>query len=205
MITLFRKWSLFYDSKIVRLLYFDRVQPYIVKELSLVLKNLQGKSLRCIDVACGTGEILCRLAGEFPDVSFVGVDLSDDMIDVARAKCGAMPNIQFVSANAIRLPFEDNFFDLSICTDAIHHFSVPEKILAELYRITNRTGWVFVADPAYDTLFQRIIVGTFGITLDKPIRYYPKKDLRAMIAGAGFSPISPGYKYFTNVFLAQKR
>jgi ubiquinone/menaquinone biosynthesis C-methylase UbiE len=201
---LFSKWSHFYDSKLIKLLYFDRVQPSILEELAGIIKKFSGKTLRCVDVACGTGEIIFKLASQFPDIEFIGTDFSEAMLRVARVKCSMLPNTQFVLANVQELPFEHDAFDLSICTDALHHFSSPAESFAEIRRITKKGGHVFVADPANDTFLKKIILKLFGTIFDKPQKYYSREEVEDLLAHTNFTTALYRYRYFTNLFIAEK-
>ena len=48
----------------------------------------------CLDLACGTGDITFRLASKYPDGSIIGLDLTEPMLERARARCTA-PHIHF--------------------------------------------------------------------------------------------------------------
>jgi ubiquinone/menaquinone biosynthesis C-methylase UbiE len=49
-------------------------------------------------------------------------------------------------ANAQRLPFKTNHFDLAVSLFALHHFSNPKRALCEMGRVTCHQGKLIVAD-----------------------------------------------------------
>jgi ubiquinone/menaquinone biosynthesis C-methylase UbiE len=57
--------------------------------------HLKGEAV--LEVACGTGRIAIRLAQQ--GVKVTGMDLSADMLDVARGKSGGMPNVRWVAGD----------------------------------------------------------------------------------------------------------
>ncbi len=64
---------------------------------------------RVLDVGCGSGLQSVYLARHADRVE--GIDLSSELIEVARERCRTTPNVNFQVANACKLPFEDNSFD----------------------------------------------------------------------------------------------
>src|SRR5437773_4440527 len=74
------------------------------------------KGARVLDVGCGTGEIVARLADRFPGTSFVGVDLEESHLERARAKCaGFGSRVRFQREDALALSFAAAEFDLVVC------------------------------------------------------------------------------------------
>lgn len=65
---------------------------------------------RLLDVCCGTGVMTRDLASKALDGSVVGVDFSPAMLAVARHNV-VVPNVEFVEADALHLPFGDASFD----------------------------------------------------------------------------------------------
>lgn len=103
--SLFKNYSEKYDKEI----FVQGTKgecDFIEKEINF------DKSLRIIDVGCGTGRHSIELAGRAYDIT--GIDLSDSMLQKAREKaekCGL--DISFLKHDARNLPFE-NEFDLAI-------------------------------------------------------------------------------------------
>ena len=95
---------------------------------------------RVADVGCGTGLSL----GEYPaGVNVVGVDLSEDMLALARRRT-PRARVDLVRADAMRLPFPDGAFDATLCAFVISVVSDPPALAAELARITRPGGRVFI-------------------------------------------------------------
>lgn len=88
-----------------------------------------------LDVATGTGNTAFALAPYVRRV--VGVDLTREMLLEARriADERSIANTDWVIADAERLPFQDETFDLYAVRAAPHHFHDVDAFLAEAYRV----------------------------------------------------------------------
>jgi ubiquinone/menaquinone biosynthesis C-methylase UbiE len=101
---------------------------------------------KILDVATGTGILAYELAKLGHTV--VGVDLSTNMITQARAKHANNPQLHFQQADATRLPFENNEFDVSAISFALHDMAheIQLKVLEEMKRVTKANGQLLVVD-----------------------------------------------------------
>ena len=101
---------------------------------------------RVLDVACGPGFVSCELARVADQT--VAVDITPEFLEMAerRARAEKLHNISFEYAEASRLPFPDNTYDLAICRAAFHHFEDPSAVACEMARVTKDDGGVVIAD-----------------------------------------------------------
>src|SRR6185295_6654496 len=77
-----------------------------------------------LDVGCGTGEIVARLAAKFPAASFAGVDLERPHLARAAERCAPFgPRVRFEYGDALELPFPDAAFDMVICRHVLQAVS----------------------------------------------------------------------------------
>lgn len=103
------------------------------------------KGSRILDVATGTGEQALAFARKGYDV--VGIDLSEDMLRVAKRK-KRVGNAKFELADATSLPFEDGSFEVTCISFALHDMpsTIREKALKEMVRVTKPKGMVLIVD-----------------------------------------------------------
>lgn len=102
---------------------------FIVSRLAQLMKiRAQGDYL---DAACGTGNYTTALAENFGG-SWRGIDQSSQMIEAARAKTN---RVSWQMANVESLPFENETFDGTVCTLAIHHFGSLNAAFGEIRRV----------------------------------------------------------------------
>jgi ubiquinone/menaquinone biosynthesis C-methylase UbiE len=104
---------------------------------------------RVLDVGCGSGATNLTLADQFPDSEFVGIDLSDPLLEMAREKArqrGVAQRVRFEKADVLDIPFEDDFCDVLINLNMVHLVGDPLRMFAEMERVLTPTGFLFVAD-----------------------------------------------------------
>ena len=99
---------------------------------------------RAIDVGTGAGALALALAPLVREV--VGVDRVPELLELARDRAVAHPNVSFVEGDAEHLPFGDRSFDLACTLRTLHHVPRPELVLAELVRVTRPGGRLLVVD-----------------------------------------------------------
>jgi SAM-dependent methyltransferase len=74
----------------------------------------------------------------------VGLDPVPELLELARAR--AAPNTEFVEGDGTALTYPDGAFDLAGTHRTLHHVAQPERIVAELARVTRPGGHVLVVD-----------------------------------------------------------
>lgn len=97
-----------------------------------------------LDIGCGTG-LFTRQIAEHTDAHVTGIDISADLLAVARASTTS-PLIRYVEGDAMHLPFEDGTFDVVCGSSVLHHFDF-DRSLAEIYRVLKKGGRIVFAEP----------------------------------------------------------
>jgi ubiquinone/menaquinone biosynthesis C-methylase UbiE len=122
-----------------------------------------------LDLGCGTGRLLNRLAKTFPDLHGMGVDLSSQMLQVARRNNCYHPRLIFVEGKAESLFFAQEQFDAVFSTISFLHYPEPKQVFAEVTRVLKVGGKFYLVDfsvPHQEELQIKHIVG--GIRLYSP-------------------------------------
>ncbi|MEQ1891297.1 MAG: class I SAM-dependent methyltransferase [Planctomycetota bacterium] len=105
---------------------------------------------RILDLGCGTGELVTRLAREYPEASITGVDLHEPHLALARERCREFgARVRFTPGDAFALDFAAGSFDLVLCRHMLQAVPGPERVLAEMKRVTRAGGWLHVVAEDY--------------------------------------------------------
>jgi ubiquinone/menaquinone biosynthesis C-methylase UbiE len=105
--------------------------------------------IRVLDAGAGTGLLSLTLAKERPDLQLTGIDISEDMLQIARetaARNGLTGSGEFLQAAAEALPFADGSFDLIISNASLHLWKDPVKVFREIVRVTAPGGGCLIWD-----------------------------------------------------------
>lgn len=108
---------------------YATIQNYAIDKLISFIPS--GRSFRrIVEIGCGTGNLTLLLRRLFPESELVAVDLSNEMINVARLK---VENAEYLQDDAESLPreFYDRF-DMIISANSIHWFRNPFGFIKNL-------------------------------------------------------------------------
>jgi ubiquinone/menaquinone biosynthesis C-methylase UbiE len=132
-----RQWKIYsevqLDSKNKTTLSEDRISIALGKSLDSI------KGLKIIEAGSGAGrftEILLKYGAKV--YSF---DLSE-AVDANFKNNSGHPNLTIFQADIEKIPFQDNFFDISLCLGVMQHTPDTSKSLAELSRVTKKNGMI---------------------------------------------------------------
>ena len=145
-----------------------------------------------LDVACGPGFLTAALARRC--ATAFGVDATPALIERARghAPQQGIVNLRFHLGDAETLPFASARFDVVTCKAAFHHFTRPDRVLAEMRRVVKEGGRVMVADmlgaedaalATYQDRIERLCDPTH-------VRALPRSEFERLFASAGFQMLA---------------
>jgi ubiquinone/menaquinone biosynthesis C-methylase UbiE len=120
-------WAKHYDEKEVFLNSFEE------GSMGNFWGDLQGKKV--LDLGCGTGRLISEMLIDGGEVT--GVDVSDEMLKIAREK---FPNVEFVQGISSDLPFENDTFDVVVAAFLIVHVRDLRTTFREIHRVLKEGG-----------------------------------------------------------------
>ncbi len=173
--------------------------PIFDEALAVIGAYLAGDS-RVLDLGCGPGRELRRVAALVPRGEVVGVDLAAGMVEAAHAgaQSRGLDNCAFFQADAGELPPEFTArFDLVYSCLAHHHFPDPDAAAANALRCLRPGGVYCVVDPGpawFNALSEPLCrLGDPGW-----IGWKTPDQFRSLLEGAGFAracwiPLLPGF------------
>ncbi len=94
---------------------------------NFLLRHLPSNCHDVLEIGCGTGAFARRLAERSQQV--LALDLSPEMIRIARERSAQFPNIEFQLADVRDSPFHIGSFDCIASIATLHHLPFPEMLL----------------------------------------------------------------------------
>lgn len=165
---------------------YSRTRGVVWEELKF-LEDYVMASEKILDLGCGNG----RLWELFQEraVDYYGVDVSERLIEIAKSR---YPEAKFQVADALNLPFPDNFFDKIFSIAVLHHIPSKElrlQFLKEAKRVLKPNGLLILTvwdlwqrKTAWESLIKNIFLKLFGISkLDFKDIFYPWKSQNGKI------------------------
>jgi len=138
---------------------------------------------RILDCATGTGDLALEFKKAVgPEGEVLGTDFCPEMLESApeKSRWKNLP-VQFLVADVMNLPFENESFDLTSIAFGIRNVEDPERALREMARVTRRGGQVIVLEfgemdtplvgPLYHFYSERILPKIGGWLTGQPEAY----------------------------------
>jgi len=149
-----------------------------------VLRKLDQLSFnKLLDVSCGTGNLLSLISSKY-DAQIAGVDLSPDMLEIARDKLGEKADLRVGDSES--LPFDDESFNVVTCTDSFHHYPHPGNVLLEFKRVLKQEGHIIIADLSVPKPLRQLGNLLIPFTKDGDVRVYSEAEIRELLVNSGF-------------------
>ena len=104
-----------------------------------------------------------KVAERYPDRHYTGLDLTPAMIEQARKK--NIPNAEFVVGDCENFPFDENAFDVIICSNSFHHYPNPQAFFDSVKRCLRPNGRLILRDVTSDN---KVLVWLMN-TLEMPL------------------------------------
>ncbi|WP_436531174.1 class I SAM-dependent methyltransferase [Actinoplanes sp. HUAS TT8] len=138
-----RHWMLFLYDPFVKLAGLHRVHGELLDRAGV----RPGHTV--LEIGCGPGDLLLRLARREPRAELTGIDPDPAALRKARRKAGrhGLP-VRFAPAYADDLPFPDDSFDRVLSSYMLHHLDADQQVAAvrEVRRVLRPGGELHVVD-----------------------------------------------------------
>jgi ubiquinone/menaquinone biosynthesis C-methylase UbiE len=113
--------------------------------LEMALQLDLPKDARVLDIGCGPGEMVLDLMRN--EWRVWGIDIAANMIEIAKEKVAKAPQkneVHLATGDIEKLDFENQFFDLIICSGVVEYLPGDEKWMAEMSRILKPGGVLII-------------------------------------------------------------
>lgn len=151
---LFDAWAPNYDFLFLSVFY-QAVHKRLLEYVKLPDQS------NVLDLGCGTGRLLDRLATQFPQLHGTGLDLSTQMLNQARRRNRHHPRLIYIQGHAESLPFADGQFNAVFNTISFLHYPQPEQVFSEVSRVLSPGGCFYLVDSAPNKLISSRLHGRF--------------------------------------------
>lgn len=115
------------------------IQKFIAPSITINTQSI-------LDVGCGSGIITATLSKLYPNISITGLDLSEERFNHEKQAHSNLDNLTFVKANAKKMPFDNEQFDIVFIRFLLEYCQSPLSIIKEMTRITKPNGFVILQD-----------------------------------------------------------
>mgnify|MGYP000352322874 CR=1 FL=1 len=112
------------------------------KRFDLVKHHVELEHKRILDIGCGIGIYSEKFFKEGAEV--YGIDIDPENIEKAKK---IFPGIHFEIAQAEKLPFKDNFFDVVFLHEVLEHVEDDKKAISEALRVLKPGGKIIIFVP----------------------------------------------------------
>lgn len=120
-----------------------------------VAGNIELNSI--VDIGAGDGNLLSVLSSNNLGKELTAVEISESAIEqIKKKKINNLKKI--VQFDGYNLPFNDNEFDLAVCSHVIEHVEFPRKLLREISRISKHQAFEVPID--------------FSFNVDKKVKHF---------------------------------
>jgi ubiquinone/menaquinone biosynthesis C-methylase UbiE len=125
----------------------DIYRDYLIRQLPPHLEN-------ALEIGCGTGEFTRLLAARARSV--VAIDLSSQMIRLAKSRSASCRNIEYLPGDVMRLSLPAEGYDCIVSIATLHHLPLGEALL-KMKDALKPNGVLIIHDlVADDCLFDRV-------------------------------------------------
>ncbi len=110
------------------------------------------KTKRFLDIACGTGDLSINAGLKYHDVFVTGVDFVYPMVKAAKEKSkknNLSGRTNFIQGNALKLPFDENSFDVTAMAFGIRNIPQKADALKEMLRVTVPGGQIMILEMTF--------------------------------------------------------
>ena len=133
-------------------LYLERMSKPLQEKLKIARYIPKGIA-SLLDVGCADGTVTLALADMYPSISFVGIDLSQEFVNIAKGKIGDRKNVVFENCYLRERLANSERFDVVLFCSVLHEFfsygegiSTIVKALADAHEILKPNGTLIIRD-----------------------------------------------------------
>ncbi|MBQ9384962.1 MAG: class I SAM-dependent methyltransferase [Ruminiclostridium sp.] len=143
-----------------------------------------------LDCGCGPAPMLTLLHEKYPDKHYTGIDLTPEMIEVAKSK--NMEGVDLIVGDCEELPFADESFDVVICCQSFHHYPNVRNFFSSVHRVLRPGGRLILRDMTAKTapmmwFFNHVELPVVNLSGHGDVHVYSVAEVRELCRGSGLT------------------
>lgn len=123
------------------------IDPAFAKRAEIIFQCIEKyKPKRILDAGCGRGFYLYGINSYKFVKEIHGIDINEKYLKIAK-NINQDKRVKIKKSNIYKLPYENNSFDLIICSEVLEHLKDDKKALKELHRVLKPNGKLIITVP----------------------------------------------------------
>ncbi|MDD5432470.1 MAG: class I SAM-dependent methyltransferase [Candidatus Omnitrophica bacterium] len=155
---------------------------------------------RFLEVGCGEGLFISKLAAYDPKLQIWGIDNSTERLFKAKERCKNLQNVNLSVADALNLEFEGEYFDNVACINVLFNLEsvdAAKKVIIEMKRVCKKGGSIILdfrssLNPLLKLKYS--LAKYYDETVKNlPLRCYSPRQIEGLLKESGFEIIKKDY------------
>lgn len=186
---------------------WKRKNDYYHKQIEKLCHFMIPKNQRVLEIGCGTGDLLSSLKPNYG----VGIDISEDMLKIAKKK---YPALKFIRNSAEDITIKEKF-DYIILSDLIGNLEDVQKAFEDIHKVSTQDSRIIVTYHNYVWEPILILLEKLGLKMKQPPQnWLTQKDIENLLYLADLDIITksthlliptyiPLLSYLVNTYIAR--
>ena len=141
-----------------------------------------------VDYGCGTGEFIKRLYARKQNCKYIGVDITPEILGVAKEK---NKTAEFINGDSENTIFDQDSIDVVTCIHSFHHYPEPACFLNNAFVSLKPGGRLIIRDNSSDSILMYLWMNYFRYPLSRmrgkgDVHYYSTAEIKSLGEATGF-------------------
>lgn len=169
----------------------DGMFEMVKEDYSEVIEEVMNEPFNSlVDYGCGTGELLNRLYKRDPVKDYIGVDITPEIIEVAKEK---NKDISYYVGDSESFLLPEGSVDVITCVHSFHHYPSPELFLSNAKKSLKKGGRLIIRDNSSKSFIKYIWMNYVRYPISHirgkgDVHFYSVKEISRLSENEGLYP-----------------